>query len=291
LKLSTLAMGAGLLTNLLCSSAYATLVGNDFSGNLYDVNLSTGAASNLRPTGITNLSGIAFGPGGVLYGLATQVNIESLYRINPTSGASTLIGTSPLLNPFTDQFAAGDLRFNPVSGTLFGIAYVSVPASVPIPKDFTINPASGAISNFFNLPCFNNSCVVDYSALAIDSSGHLYLLDTASIDPFGHLIVANSSPFSVISDVRLSTSLGDLAGMDFDAASGNLYVADGGTRAGDNLYTLNPSTGDLTVVGGLGLADGLSGLAFSPTVPEPASLALLAFGALGAFTIWRFSRN
>ncbi len=287
LRLYTWIAGAGLVANLFCTSASASLIGNNFAGNLYDVNLTTGAATNVRATGISNLAGIAFGPGGALYGLSVQPLSESLYRINPTTGASTLIGSSPVLNAFTDEFNEGELRFDPITGTLYGIEYVTVPASTPVPEGFTINPTTGAVSNFFQLRCFNNSCVVDYSGMAFDTSGHMYLLDTQSIDPFGHLIVANASPFNVISDVRLSGPLGNLAGMDFNPVNGNLYVADGGIGGG-NLYTLDPATGTLTLIGGLGLSDGLAGLAFSPTVPEPASLSLLAFGALAAVSWRRF---
>jgi DNA-binding beta-propeller fold protein YncE len=290
LKLYNKLLGAGLLATVLCNPGRATLIGNDFSGNLYDVNLTTGAATNERATGIGNLAGIAFNGTGVLYGISMQALSESLYRINPATGASTLIGSSPVLNSFTDEFGEGDLRFDPVRGMLFGIEYVAVPQSTPVPKGFSIDPGTGAIANFLNLPCFNNSCVVDYSAVATSVSGRLYLLDTASIDPFGHLIIANGNPYSLISNVPLSGPLGNLAGMDFDPVSGNLYVADGGTGGG-SLYTLNPTTGTLTLVGGLGVSDGLAGLAFSPAVPEPGSFSLLAFGALGGLALRRFARE
>src|SRR5215469_3863936 len=223
---------AALLGTGFCSSGWAALIGNDFNGILYDVNQTTGAATNPRPTGISNLAGIAFNSSGVLYGIAMQAQSESLYRINPVTGASTLIGTSSVFNPFTDSFVEGDLRFDPVSGTLFGVEYESVPFSAPVPKGFTINSGTGVISNLFNLPCFNNSCIVDYSALAINSGGQLYVLDTASLDPFGHLIAGSGNPFTTTLNVNLSVPLGDLAGMDFDPTTDILYVADGGTGGG-----------------------------------------------------------
>lgn len=277
---------AALLGTAFCSFSWAELIGNDFSGVLYDVNQTTGAATNPRPTGISNLAGIAFNSSGVLYGISIQAQSESLYRINPVTGASTFIGTSSVFNSFTDSFDEGDLRFDPLSGTLFGVEYQSVPFSIPVPEGFTIDPATGGISNLFRLPCFNNSCVVDYSALAINSLGQLYILDTASIDPFGHLIAGSGNPFTTALNLNLSGALGDLAGMDFDPTTGTLYVADGGTGGG-NLYTLNPANGNLTLVGSLGLTNGLAGLAFSPAVPEPGAFSLLIVGIACLFTAWK----
>jgi hypothetical protein len=84
-------------------------------GIFYDVNATTGAATNVRPTGISNLIGIAFGPGGVLYGLATTAAGQnvSLYTINPTSGASSLVGTSAPA-AFNDAYGEGDIGYNPL---------------------------------------------------------------------------------------------------------------------------------------------------------------------------------
>ena len=90
---------------------------------------------------------------------------------------------------------------------------------------------------------------------------------------------------STLSSVDLSHPLGALAGMDFDPATGTLYVADGGTGGADALFTLDPATGGLTEIGPLGLANGLSGLA----VPEPdaAVLAAAAYLTLASVALRR----
>jgi hypothetical protein len=264
--------------SLLCSgNAGASLIGNDYAGNLYDVNPATGAATNERSTGINDLMGIAYSPSGTLYGLATSGTNVSLYTINPVSGSSVLVGTSATAS-FNDDYSEGDLRFDPVTGTLYGIALDHFTGGTPsvIEQLFTINTATGATSNFSNLPFFNNSGVVDYSGLAFDPSGNMYLLDTASIDPNGHIETATASPFLVTGDAELSGALGQYAGMDYNPANGKFYVADGGTGGGD-LYTVNPATGSLSLVGSLGLSQGLAGLAFSPT-PEPGTIAMLGSG-------------
>jgi hypothetical protein len=108
--------------------------------------------------------------------------------------------------------------------------------------------------------------------MTFDPAG-VYLLDTASIDPFGHLETGTIG--SPLSDQKLSRALGATAGMTF--YNGALYVADGG---GDtNLYTLNPTSGVLILVGSLGLTNGLSGLAATP-VPEPGTAAFLGIALL-----------
>lgn len=259
-------------------SARASLIGSDFSGNLYDVNLSTGAATNARATGITNLMGIAFGPNGVLYGLGTSsFQNVSLYTINPTTGAAALVGTSANVANFNDSYGEGDLGFNPATGALYGIEYSRFQnGGTPdvIQQLFTINPATGATSNFVNLPFFNNSGVVDYDGITFDSTGEVYLLDTASIDPNGHLETGTIG--SSLTDVELSAMLGNEAGMSLNPGNGTLYVADGGTGGG-HLYTLNATTGNLSLVGSLGLTNGLDGLAFTPS-PEPGTVALFGTG-------------
>src|SRR5713226_8804372 len=85
------------------------LLGNSAEGTLYDVNTSTGAATNPRSTGINSLVGTAFRADGVLFGLTTfggTPNPNALFRIDPTTGASTLVGSTGLSNIFE-----GDLAF------------------------------------------------------------------------------------------------------------------------------------------------------------------------------------
>jgi DNA-binding beta-propeller fold protein YncE len=100
------------------------------------------------------------------------------------------------------------------------------------------------------------------------------MASTASLDPFGHLMVGSGNPFNMTLNVNLSAPLGNLAGMDFDPTTGTLYIADGGTGGG-NLYTLDPANGNVTLVGSLGLTNGLAGLAFTP---EPGAFSLLMVG-------------
>jgi DNA-binding beta-propeller fold protein YncE len=78
---------------------------------------------------------------------------------------------------------------------------------------------------------------------------------------------------AISSAVTVSVNLGFTAGMDFHPATGALYVADGGLGDGTNkLYTLDPTTGALTLVGPTGVPAGLAGLTFA--IPEPTTSLL-----------------
>lgn len=73
------------------------------SGNLYSINLATGAATPIGPTGL-NITGLACSVSGQLYGY--DDSDDNLYAINRTTGAATLIG------PLGFDSADGGLGFN-----------------------------------------------------------------------------------------------------------------------------------------------------------------------------------
>jgi hypothetical protein len=245
------------------TQAQTPLLGNDADGVIYDVNSATGAATNPRATGINFLTGITFGTNGTLYGLTTFASApaNSLVSINPSTGAPTTIGATGLSSIFE-----GDLAFDPTTGILYGALDAPSAPSAPY-RLFTINPANGAATIVGNFTVIN-----DISALAFSAGGALYALNTGN----EQLHTINKSTAATISTVNLSVALGTSAGMAFDPATGTLYVADGAGAGTDNLYTLNTTTGLMTLVGSTGLSNGLAGLAF---VPEPSSLLLAAFAS------------
>jgi hypothetical protein len=250
------------------SWAQLALLGNDFNGVLYDVDATTGAAGNPRSTGVTTLVGISFGPDGVLYGLATFGSNfpNSLVSIDPATGAATVIGDTGL-----DNIYEGDLDFDPTTGVLYGIQDA---ANAPSPPRllFTIDPSTGDATAVGDVGGRG-----DLSAMAFDSSGTLFVLNTSDDE----LLTVNKSTAAIVSSVNLSLAIGALAGMDFHPATGTLYVVDGPPGGTNSLYTLNPATGALTFIGSTGLAQGLAGLAF--LIPEPGSLSLAAIGAMAVF--------
>ncbi len=267
---------------LSTADAFAqSLLGNTFNGILYDIDPATGDASNPRATGMgmDSLAGIAFAPDGMLYGLTTGVGrpANSLVTINPDTGAYTPIGFTGF------PIVEGDLAFDPISDVLFGIQ--SVPNNRQL---FSIDVATGAGTVVGDLGGLEDG---DFSAMVFTPNGSLYILDSGVFLGTGEktptrLLTVDKSTAAIVNSVTLSVDLGYTSGMDVNPATGTLYVADGGFGVGtDSLYTLNPTTGFMTLVGSTGLPDGLAGIAF--VIPEPTCMAIVSLFGLVAITMHR----
>jgi Ca2+-binding RTX toxin-like protein len=202
------------------------LIGSDATGMLYDFNMTTGAATNPRPT-IPNLVGISQGLG--FTGIHGLTSTGQLVSINETTGAWVLLGAvAATLNE-------GDLEFDPATGDLYGL-YGSGSTL------YRINPITGAPTLVGAL------ATPDPSALAFDSSGNLFVFDGTAMK----IANINKANGALISAVSISgPNLGPTSGMDFDPLTGILYLATSGNIGGavPTLYTLNPTTGALTTIG------------------------------------------
>lgn len=250
--ISIVVMLAGALMPGPVSVAGHLLGTSDGGMNLYDVNHTTGLATNGR--GLDGgFAGIAFNPTQTLYGITSS---EYIYSIAPGDGAGTYLSYVGV------AFGEGDLDFDPISGTLYAVGFDTNAL-------FTLNPLNGSYTHKGFM-----TGIVDASAMAFDGLGKLYVIDSAT----DMLHEINPSNANVLSSVPLSLALGDLIGMDFDPQSGMLFVADGGAGSTDMLFTLDTGTGALTSIGTT-RTGGLSGLAF--VVPEPATLLFAGLGLLG----------
>lgn len=249
---SMLLLGAA---QALGAPLYGVSFGSSQDAMLYDVDAMTGAASNPRPVGLGHVVGIAWSPAGTLYGLTNSTapqHPNSLVSIDPATGATQVIGSTGLTT-----IVEGDLARDPTTGQLYGCYNLDAGKR----QLFTLNLQTGAAAP---IP---GSLSGDPSALAFGLDGTLYGIDAS----LGELLTIDKTSGAVVSYATLSVTLGSTAGMAVDPYTGVFYVADGESGGTDTLYTLNPTTGVLTAVGPLGVADGLAGLAF---VPEPGAVLL-----------------
>lgn len=261
--------------------AAAGLIGNNASlPNIYDVNITTGAATNPRSTGTSStLTGITYDPGsGILYGLtALDGNFpNSLLRINPTTGATVVVGPTHLSRIFE-----GDIAFNPTNGRLYGIVENPDPNSLVV-NLFQINPATGAATVVG--PLNTAAQTRDFSALAFNAAGTLFTIDTSDSAALGHSVLStvNPSTATLLTSITMNVNLGETAGLAFDPATGVAYLADGAFDGTLKLYTLDTTTGVATAIGSLGNSGGLAGLAFITPVPEPGVAVLFLVGLAGS---------
>jgi hypothetical protein len=232
--------------------AFLTALASDISGSLYTVNCLTGTAGDRRGTGLANLVGIAFSAARVLYGL-TAFTDNALYTIDPTSGATGRVGITGLI-----RITEGDIAFDPTSSTLYGLQEVDAAAPNQL---FTLDLATGLATIVGNVPYQGPpGGYSDLSAMAFDSAGNLFALDTQA----GLLLLVDKGTAAVTRSVPLSGRLGRVAGMAFNAAhlGAAAAVVDGGDGAGNQLYLLDTATGQLTTVGPTGVPGGLAGLTF-----------------------------
>ena len=136
----------------------APLYGNSWdTPTIYDVSTATGTATNPRVVTpvLSNLAGIAYN-NGQLYGLGyttPSVTGTVLVRINPATGANTIVGPTGLQAVFE-----GDLDFHPTTGGLYAIQQVSGQYQM-----FQINPNTGTA---FGLTTVTGASFLDLSAMA-----------------------------------------------------------------------------------------------------------------------------
>jgi hypothetical protein len=243
----------------------ADLVGlTFFDGKLVDIDPATGLCSNSRtlhygsqviryPVGLTQdpFSGSVY----ILTAYGSYLG-AAVFVVDVSTGE-----VNPVVWPDVTRVFEGDVDFNPLTGVLYALQDWG--ATEDRTNLFTIDLTTGDAIVIADLePGLTDDR--DYSAMAFNDEGHLFVLNTA----LDEIVRINPASGAVISRVALSIpgltlpSLGNCAAMDFDPGSGQLYLADGCDDGNDALYTVDPGTGVLTEIGPTYLTSGLSAMRF-----------------------------
>jgi Domain of unknown function (DUF4394) len=215
---------------------------------------------------------------GQIYGLGS---FSHLYTIDPNTGQATMVGGafSPLLNGATFGVDNDPSGFRVVSG---------LDQNLLVDRSTGAATLEPALHYVVGDPFFGMSPNVD--ELAYDNgSGTMFAADTlqntlASVD-------LNTGSLTTIGPMGIDASR--FNGLDISPVTGIMYM---GTPAASsdpqaNLYTVNKATGAVTLVGLIGAPlDDILVRGLTVVVPEPSSVALLVFGALGLLIAHRHQR-
>ncbi|MCX5690759.1 MAG: DUF4394 domain-containing protein, partial [Planctomycetota bacterium] len=228
---------------------------------LYNVDPITGAATLPRAVNVNNCVGITIDPTtGTMYGLTDQFgrinNLSGqggkglIFTINPTTGAATAVGRTDPSGVF--QIFEGDIAFNPVDGSFWGVSTLINSARL-----FRINKTTGLATLASSiLPL--QGVDLDISALTFAQDGTMFVLDTRYPNNPGPALIKKIDPATgaIIASWNTGVLLGNVAGMTF-GPDGVLYIADGDTSGTNHLYRFNLDSGQMTDIGATGAAGGI----------------------------------
>ena len=192
----------------------------------------------------------------VLWGSSSELapNASSLFAIDPATGLATLIGPTG----FAD--AISGIKFDPLTGTLYGILGNDCTGA----RLITIDPAtgSGTLVGVLVGAGFDGGtgkfCEGGSDGLVFAPDGTLY---AAGFDMGTALILRVDKSTGAVLEANIATD--NLAGLAFDPA-GTLWVSHADAIGFPELHTLDPATGSYTSTLILSEYVVISDLAFAP---------------------------
>jgi hypothetical protein len=241
-------VACALVSATLAAHAGPTLWVSTGGAQLATVDVATGSTALIGGTGVA-LTDIAFSPTGDLFG----ISFSSLYRVNSSTGATTLVGSLGSVSGTANALVFG------ADGTLYMAGN----------RLYTVNTATGASSAIG-------------AGIGFQSGGDLAFIG-------GDLFMATSG--NALVEVDIGTGVGTLVGSLGVANMFGLATPDNVSMygvAGQSVYLVNTASGAATFQSTFSptLGGGAFGLAFfsesGGKVPEPGTLMLLGVAMLGA---------
>lgn len=222
---------------------------------LFRISTADATSTPVGTTGSLALAGLEFGPGNVLYAITTVD--AHLFRIDPTTGAATDIGSLGFYGVFE-----GALAFSPG-----GVAYGTNMDSAATPRLFTIDLQSGAATLVGQIGTGRH----DVNGLAWRSDGELIGIDRET----NALLVIDPGTAAVSSIIPLGVTVGAVSGMSARGDEGffNTSGPSGSYPGTNELFSVDLFSGAHTLIGSLQSTThgiGVSGLAWDQT-PSPAT--------------------
>jgi DNA-binding beta-propeller fold protein YncE len=244
--------------------ADAMLVTVDAEQTLYSIDRETAAVTrigHMEADEADIFAGLAYdSTHDILY--ATTTGTNRLYSIDYTTGKATLIGDlgASLMH---------GLAYDPCTVRLLGTFGQSKGDGL-----YSIDVSTGAATLIGRTGFFNEDHLNTVQGLAVHPKTHVL---------YG-IVAGPAFNWSALIEIDMETAQGTwigrqsshISGLAFDAQTNLLYGIDNWTS---KLYTIDLRTGAATLVGSTGLGNPL-GLEDVVTIPEPATVVLLAIGFL-----------
>jgi hypothetical protein len=193
-----------------------------------------------------------------VYYIATggTLNGGSLYTVDPATGAATLIG--PLLDSSGNQYALTGLAFQPGTGVLYGSTSFDSNNSTNSGHLVLVNPTTALVTDIgsFGLSPYSNTNSLPTTCADIKfdpTSGILYCLHSGGFSSSSDRWLYTVSLTTGVA-TKVGTGSAPYSGGEGLAANsaGTLYATPDGNTPSPNLYTVDKTTGNQTVVGPLG---------------------------------------
>jgi hypothetical protein len=215
---------------------------------LQKIDMPTLTITDIGPLGVTFSYGdLAWNPYTSTLYMVDGRGAQSLYTVNVTTGAATLVGSHGI----TDLFG---LAFDTLNATLYATGFNNTTL-------YSLNPATGAATAI-------GSTIVRLGALAYDSRRDMLV---GFNDGPGDLYQVNINTGATT--LLASPGSNNDSGATYDPGLDRLFDAD----VNGNLYSYHIASGYVrtTLLSGLATHDGLANIS---AVPEPGTFALLMTG-------------